>query len=345
MKHNIGLVGFVFIASTLVLGACSQSDPTSVELETSGFPNLSGPLMGQTPPGPEAAIFAPRLVSTGFFTRDMAMSQDGRELFFTVAFSGGSTIMVSQEVGGVWQEPRVAPFSGHNRDFEPCLSANGSRMLFLSNRPPEGQPEKPGWGYQNIWVSERSDDGWGEALLMPEPITSDANEFFPSLTTNGTLYFTRGEDPEHAAIYRSHLEEGEYRELEKLPAEVNANDSQYNAFIAPDESFLLFATAEREDSLGGSDCYVAFRSPEDVWSPAVNLGPQVNDEGGCDSAMVTPDGKYLFFMSTRRDQALDKPLTGMTLSELQERGLQSGNGSADIYWIDAGIIEDLRPSN
>ena len=91
-----------------------------------------------------------------------------------------------------------------------------------------------------------------------------------------------------------------------------------NAFIAPDESYLILSVLGRPDAIGRSDYYVCFRSPDDVWSDPVNLGEAINvpDAQGY-SPYVSPDGKYFFFTSRRR-------------------------GKADIYWITAEIVEDLK---
>ncbi|MGD8440354.1 MAG: hypothetical protein PVG53_07445, partial [Holophagae bacterium] len=120
--------------------------------------------------------------------------------------------------------------------------------------------------------------------------------------------------------------------------------SQFNGFISADETLLLFAATGRDDSRGESDCYVSFRLPDDSWQGPFNLGDRVNDEGRCDAASLSPDGRFLFFMSTRRDPAEPDDLRGATLSELLARQARPGNGSADIYWVDAGLIDELRPA-
>ena len=74
-------------------------------------------------------------------------------------------------------------------------------------------------GHQNIWIAERTGGEWSEARLLGPPISTEANEFFPSLTHDDTLYFTRGEDAENAAIYRSRFVDGRYGPVERLPAE------------------------------------------------------------------------------------------------------------------------------
>ena len=60
---------------------------------------------------------------------------------------------------------------------------------------------------------------------------------------------------------------------EKLPPQVNSGRSQFNAFVAPDESYLIVPIEGRSDSIGGCDYYVVFRNPDDRWSEPINLGP------------------------------------------------------------------------
>jgi hypothetical protein len=57
--------------------------------------------------------------------------------------------------------------------------------------------------------------------------------------------------------------------------------------------------------------------------------------------MMSPDGRYFFFSSARPRLA---DATGeITWYSLQEAQARPENGSTDLYWVDAGFIEDLRP--
>jgi len=180
----------------LVCVACSSNcgDDPGREADST-FPELRGPYLGQKPPGLEPEIFAPGIISTGLATRDIAMTPDGNELYFAATLGGRSMIMETRQQDGVWTEPSVAPFSGRYLDIEPAISPDGQRFFFLSTRPQAGQEEKPGWVYQDIWVMDREGDVWGEPYNLGPPINSDAPEYFPSVTNDGTIYFTReGED-------------------------------------------------------------------------------------------------------------------------------------------------------
>ena len=308
------------------------------------FPRLSGPYLGQEPPGLEPELFAPGVVSTGLQTRDVAMTPDGKELYFSVTAGSATMIMVTREVDGVWTEPVVAPFSGRFLDIEPAISPDGQRFFFLSTRPQPGQEPKEGWVYQDIWVMEREGDGWGEPSNLGAPVNSDAPEYYPSVTADGTLYFTREGADGVSSTYRSRLVDGAYDEPELLPPQVNCGSNRANVFVAPDESFAIVPAMGREDGLGGFDYFVTFRSGDDTWSEPVNMGPAINQPDGREwSASLSPDGKYVFFMSSRRLDPVKPVLTGSTISKLLEMSLEPGQGSSDIWWVSADIIDGLRP--
>lgn len=307
-------------------------------------PEMRGPYLGQEPPGLEPRLFAPGVVSTGLATRDVAMTPDGGELYFSVTLGDRTMIMVTRQVDGSWSEPEVAPFSGRYLDIEPAISADGRRLFFLSTRPQAGQEEKPGWVYQDIWVMDREGDGWGEPANLGPPVNSDAPEYFPSVTADGTLYFTREGEDRKSSIYRSRLVDGVYTEPELLPPQVNCGTDRFNAFVSRDETFVIVPNIGGEDNLGGVDYSVVFRSDDDTWSEPINLGPAINQPTGREwSASLSPDGKVLFFMSSRTDEEAGLPLTGRSIGELLDLSTRPGQGSSDIWWVSAEVIERLRP--
>ena len=82
---------------------------------------------------------------------------------------------------------------------------------------------------------------------------------------------------------------------------MNSTNYQYNAFIAPDESYIIVPNGQRSDGFGGTDYYISFRNEDDTWVGPFNLGSEVNSPFGKEwSAYVSSDGAYLCFMSDRR---------------------------------------------
>jgi len=327
----------------LALVACAPAGPANQD-QVDPFPELRGPYLGQEPPGLEPVVFAPGIVSTGLATRDVAMTPDGQELYFSVTVGGRTMIMVSRTEDGVWSEPEVAPFSGRYLDIEPSISADGQRFFFLSTRPQPGQEEKSGWVYQDIWVMDREGDHWSEPYNLGPPVNSESPEYFPSVTADGTLYFTREGEDQVSATYRSRFVDGVYAGPELLGPEVNCGSNRFNVYVSPDETFAIVPAMGREDSLGGVDYYVVFRSQDDTWSEPINMGPAINQPEGREwSASLSPDGRYLFFMTSRSDGETGIPLTGRSIGDLLDISVKPGQGSSDIWWVSSEVIEQLRP--
>jgi len=314
------------------------------------FPRLTGDYLGQEPPGDEPVLFAPGIVSTGMYTRDLAMTPDGSEIYYGVLLGRFSAILETRRVDGVWTEPEVAPFSRDARFFnlEPAISPDGKRFMFLSTRVGPDREPAPGeirsWTNQDIWVMDRDGERWGQPYNLGPPVNTAGAEFFPSLTRDGTLYFTRGsDDGRESTIWRSRLVGDRYQEPEKLGSRVNSTASQFNAFIAPDESYLIVCTGGREDTRGATDYYVVFRTPDDRWSEPINLGNRVNTPQDAEfSPYVSPDGKYFFFMSPRPLPDTDIP-PSINRGFLERFRAGPGSGNPAIWWMDAGFIERLRP--
>jgi ketosteroid isomerase-like protein len=311
------------------------------------FDALGGPYLGQKPPGGTPELFAPGRVSGGLDERDVAISPDGREIYFGVMAGRLATIMVTRLVDGRWTEPAVASFAADPAylAFEPSLSADGRRVLFLSTRPTAGEEAKPGWANQNIFAADRRADGsWGEPYDLGAPVNTKDAEFYPSLTRDGTLYFTRGQARGRFVIVRSRWKDGRFSAPDTLPAAVNGKGTPYNAFIARDESYLVACVEGRDDGAepGHPQYFVFFRDPDDRWTEGVCLGKDVSPvNGSAGSACVSPDGRYLFFGSARTGERADgRPAT---LRALREAAGRPQNGSLDIYWMDASFLERLRP--
>lgn len=308
-----------------------------------------GDYLGQTPPGDTPVLFAPGKVSTGLYERDVAITPDGGEFYFGLLSQGYATIAVCRRTGDGWTSPEIAPFSTDPAfmDLEPHITPDGTRLMFLSTRPREGEEAKPGWADQDIWVVDRIGAGWGEPYNLGPPVNSDAAEFYPSVTREGTIYFTRSitqSGKRRSLILRaSHTGDG-YAEPEILPIQINPGDNQYNAFIDPGERYLIVCIAGLDDAIGRSDYYVCFRDDADAWRGPVNMGPAINTpDNTAPSPYVSPDGRYFFFASTRKIDTGGEGAGPRSYDRIRDMQTEPGNGRSDIYWVDASFIEGLRP--
>ena len=299
---------------------------------------VTGPYLGQEPPGMDPVPFASDTLGAPFDVRDTAWMPSGSQLFYTVwGRSRGTIVTISRETGS-WGASEIAPFSGRYPDLEAFVTPAGDELYFVSKRPLEAEGGEKDW---DIWMTRQSGEGWTEPENLGPVVNTDDGEYFPSLTAEGTLYFTArredslgGED-----IYRSRrLPEGDWAEPENLGPAINSPGPEYNALIAPDESFLIFGSV-REGDVGGGDLHIAFRDEDGTWLPARNMGEPINSPAIDYCPALTPDGRYFFFTSGRTPDGDSRPLTYDELAE----GLRGPfNGSDNLWWVDARVIDQLR---
>jgi len=336
--HLIKLI-LIFAGLTIAVFSCKIENRADREYK---FPELSGPYLGQTPPGDEPELFAPGIIGTAMYTRDMAISPAGSEIYFCVSALGYNLIFYTKQENGRWTEPAPAPFISEYQymHYEPHITPENRRLLFLSNMPEKEGEE----GRQDIWAVDRISEGWGKPYNLGAPVNSEGSEFFPSATKDGTLYFTRAEKGSRLNfIYRSRLVDGKYSEAEKLGPEVNCGTNRYNAFVDPDERFVIVPAEGMEDGFGGTDYYIVFRDENDNWSRPVNLGEKVNSARGREwSPYVSPDGKYFFFMASRTKQFDQEKGEKPDFRKMQELFTGPQNGNADIYWMKADFLFELQ---
>jgi hypothetical protein len=333
----------VLCAFVLVAVACAQTPDVSQKEDP--FPIMSGPYMGQTLPGLEPEVFAPGVVSTGMNELNSVFSPDGSEFYFSIGAGPMHwVIMVSYLRDGVWTKPEPAGFQGPYGGVDMAFSPDGDRLFYCSNRPASGTGEAE--ESFDIWYVERTDDGWSEPINPGPPINSEHHEFYPSFTTDGTLYFQsrRPGGPGPGDIYRARLIDGEYREAELLPAPVNTEAPEGDALVAPDESFIIITGPPLDPSASRSaDLWVCFRGEGDRWTERIFLGDAVNSDQGENCPTLSPDGR-LFFFTSRRFGGV--PGERESYDELHERWNAPGFGHnhGDVYWVDAALIEALRPA-
>ena len=123
--------------------------------------------------------------------------------------------------------------------------------------------------------------------------------------------------------------------------DINSGKLKYFGYVAPDESYLVFYAINRraqpKDSMG---LFITFRDAQGVWGKSVDMGAPINYPGGSTRfPRVSPDGKYLFFNWQKEDVA---PTQDLSVAERSFEGNHPTVGSGDVYWVSAGVIEELR---
>lgn len=271
---------------------------------------------GLNTPGNEPELFAPKIISIPPGVHSSAIiSPDGRSILWS-PMSRNSETMQSDFINGSWSVPRVVDFGLPDGISEPCFSPDGSHLYFLSFQTNDAHPV----ARERIWFSQKEDNNWSKARLLDDVIIAHPTHWQFSVAANFNIYFTseietvRGEQD----IYMARYINGRYTEPEDLGPAINSSGRDLTPFIAPDESFLLFARVG--NSTQKADIFISYKLSDQNWSTAIPLDNGINTAGNDLCPVVSPDGRYFFFTS-------------------------QADGGYGIYWRDTAFITSLLESD
>lgn len=319
MKSNLSLL-LLAVAFTLV--SCNKEEKSTVKKADS-----------QLEHNESVQPFAKHIFSKFSNVRDFTMSSDETEAYFTLQSPARelSVIMKIIKDNGVWQDPQISSFSGRFNDLEPFLSPDNLKLYFVSNRPVS--KDSINTKDMDIWFVERSSrtSAWSQPKNIGAPINTGGDEFYPSVASNGNLYFTsiKKELESQDDIFMSKWVNNTYSEPEILGEGVNTLGAEYNAFIAPDESYIIFGGWRRPNGLGSGDMYIS-ENNKGEWSLAQNLGEQINSKG-MEFCPFVNNGTLYF--TSRRSSVKMKENGFTSTEELMSQINKYDNGSSRIYEV------------
>jgi Tol biopolymer transport system component len=236
-----------------------------------------------------------------------AFTPDLKEFYFNRR--GGeyenNTMLVIHYKDNQWIESVVPP-------GDPFRGSGGGRVKGPPFISPDGKTMHFGERYR-----ERTDDGWSEMKSLGSPY-EDIYIMRLTASSKGTYVLDEATSDGNGVLRYSRLVNGRRETPRPFSKEINAGKWNAHPFIAPDESYIIW-DGERDSGYGGNDIYISFRQRDGSWGDAINFGDKVNTDAEDGGGVVTPDGKYLFF------------------------NRQISPEDYDIYWVDAQIIEMLRP--
>lgn len=276
--------------------------------------------------------FAPEIITKHQNVRDFTINSTEDEAYFTLQSPLGeiSAIVCIKKNNNRWSQPEIVNFSGTFHDLEPFLSPNELTLYFASNRPIDSKDTNKDY---DIWYVKRAHKKapWSKPMNMGTIINSEHNEFYPSVSNSKNLYFTsdrpnsKGKDD----IFISKWNNDTYSTPTSLSESINTSGYEFNAYIAPDESFLLFSGYKRKDGLGSGDLYISYNN-NNIWSKAKNLTYNSKYMDYC--PYVNIHTKTLYFTSKR--STINVPENGFkNIVELTSEMNKFQNGLSRIYHV------------
>lgn len=287
-------------------------------------------------------VFAPGVISGPANDAAATFAPDGRTVYFFRSNGEDYDIMESQFEGAQWSSPRIAPFSGQWRDLEPTMAPDGSYLIFASSRPIDGsgKPIDGHWGGKlhagrggHLWRVDRVGTGWSKPVLLPETVNHWDSTFSPAIASDGSLYFMAATGKQgHFQLYCAAFRDGAYQPARLLPFSAGEWGGVDPA-IAPDQSFIVFASNRPPTPANNSDVFIAFRDRDGRWSEPVDLRQVIGNTDGVDELRLGPDGHTLYFTTGQ----IVAPVYPKSLAD-SERGLRQtqawNNGKDNIWKVD-----------
>lgn len=248
-----------------------------------------------------AQIFEPGIISTGG-EFGLTISPDSKTAFWVRSNGGRDTlvIMQSEKRNGKWQKPVTASFSTSTaewKDIDPVFSPDGKTVLFQSNRPVPGQPQRKGF---DIWQSTKTKTGWSEAAHLGNVINTDSSESFASITKSGTIYFMKvNEDGKGKSdIYYSRKVNGEYQTPQNLGLPINTAERESNPYISANEDYIIYFSTDPK-GYGDVDLYISFKK-DGKWGTPKNLGLPINSVDAEFCPFVHVKEKRIYFARQKK---------------------------------------------
>jgi Tol biopolymer transport system component len=220
----------------------------------------------------------------------------------SLAMSSLTAYAASGDYSAWSQAVRVESIPGTHPDFNgaaldgcPFVSRDGKTFFMASTRA-------GGLGGIDIWVSQRAsaEDPWGAPVNVGAPVNSSANDFCPTLSRDGHLFYfvsnraggCGGDD-----IYTTRLRPDGWDPVANLGCEVNSAANEASPFPLPESSEgpVLYFSSTRA---GTSDLYRG-ESHGNVFGPAAPVSELNSPTAQDGHPNVRRDGLEIFFFSTR----------------------------------------------
>lgn len=278
MKKSILFLLWVFMTAM-----ASHAQPAA-----SGFPRLTGPYLGQRPPGKTAEPFAKDIIAArDYFHGSVVFTPDGNEAYWAV-MDEGMSIKGSRRVNGVWTKPEpLYP----NADV-PFISPDGRKFFFVAQTSDKGmKAEVPS-------VMDRTSTGWSEPHPLPDIIRSIPSIHWQiSVDRKENLYFGARSGNRGSREYWAEFVNGAYR-TPRIIEEMKDYES-FSPFIASDGSYLIVTSLQE-----GLGLYILFKRADGTWTRGKSISESIGATGEVLCPIVTHDGKYLFFLKGEGERAI-----------------------------------------
>jgi len=204
-------------------------------------------------------------------------------------------------------DPKVVKgVSTKDNEYLAIISPDDELALYIRNYNKKSKNDlTPKWVEEFTYSTRTPGGTFSSGTAFPPPFNTADNVGGASITVdNKTMYLTickvDNQGYKNCDIYSSEKSDTGWSKPEGLgPGVNNPNSFEGQPSISSDGKTLYFVSI-RDDSIGNinnMDLYVSFKNDSGKWSPAQNLGKNINTEGNEKSPFIHSDSQTLYFSS------------------------------------------------
>ena len=255
-----------------------------------------------------------------------AFSADGSMMYFTrnnyVNHKEGKSsddevllkiYSATKDANGEWGTITEMPFNNNEYSCgHPAIANRGATMYFVSNMP-------GGQGGSDIWMVKKEGEGWGAAVNLGATINTNANEMFPYMHNDSTLFYSSDGLPGMGGldIYSSQKTDNGWTNPLNIGYPINTSHDDFG-YILDKVGEKGYFTSNRESSDGSTDKIYRFSKPELKFTlsgiavaksdqtpiPGVTITLLNKKTGRKETTSTAADGTFKFDLNANTDYAV-----------------------------------------
>jgi outer membrane protein OmpA-like peptidoglycan-associated protein/Tol biopolymer transport system component len=218
----------------------------------------------------QAATLVEDKVNTKYHEGLVSFSPDGktmyfsRESYFEREYEKDSITKVrysllhlfkATKTGSTWSNVEGFKINSENYSIKnPSVSPDGKTLYFASDMP-------GGFGMFDIYMASINEDGTlGEPMNLGQKVNTQAQEMFPFISSNNTLYFSSNGHLGlgNLDVFHTKVVDGKTGPVRNIGIPINSSADDF-AFFLDEESKEGYVSSNRDGGLGGDDIYAIKR--------------------------------------------------------------------------------------
>ncbi len=288
-------------------------------------------------------------VNTSYDEINPIIHPDGEKLYFTRANHPENT-GGKKDPGDIWVANKEADGWGlssrvqgpiNNKFFNGIIgfSSDGNTM-YLHHLYKNGKLQTRG-----VSVSINKNGNWSDPIAVPVAFFQNRSEHqSASMAANKQVmllamesYGNYGAEDIYVTFRQA---DGQWTSPENLGSQINTRYQEYSPYLLADNKTLIFAS-NGYDGFGSMDFFYSTRLDESWknWSKPQNLGAEINSSGREAYYHISPDGEYVYFMSTRNSEGYGD----LRRMKLQKEDLPNQVAEEEPVFV-TEMPKNIRPS-